>query len=144
MSKPILINSNKNKTRKQLVEDLYISNPNMPKKELWNKAVEELYAQGMQIDIATARTYVWCAEQKLARKINPNAIIKSRNIDNSKLKRSKAYELFETNSNLNRKQMINLIESKLGITRNSAETHCSLCAKKFSTNNPSKSHGAIV
>lgn len=143
MSKPVLI-SNKNKTRKELVEELYINNPNMSKKELWNKAVEELYTRGMQIDIATARTYVWLAERKLAKTINPTKLIKTRKIDPTNLKRTKAYNLFESNPNLTRKQMESLIATTLNITDNSAATHCSMCAKTFVTNNPTKNHKAIV
>lgn len=142
MNKPVLISSNK--TSKQLVEEIYINNPNMPKKQLWSKAVDDLYKAGKQINLAIARTYVWCAEKKHAKIINPNVVLNTRNVDKSKLKKTKAYNLFESNPALDRKAMINLIEKSLNITNTSAQTHCSLSAKKFAQDNPSAKHNALV
>lgn len=133
-SKPVLIDSNK--TKKDLTKDLYLQNYNLPKKEIWNLVVEKL-----NVDIATARTYVWNA----AKEINPtlNLPLTTRKIDQSKLKRGKAYELFVSNPSLNRKQMISLIENTLNITNNSAATHCSMSAKKFKKNFPTSSHKSV-
>lgn len=134
-NKPVLIDGTK--TKKQLTKELYQQNYNLPKKDIWNLIVEKL-----NVDIATARTYVWNA----AREINPtlNLPLTTRKIDQTKLKRGKAYDLFVQNPNLDRKQMIKLIENSLQITNNSAATHCSMSAKKFKKNFPNINHKAVV
>lgn len=123
-SKTVLIDGNKPETKKNIAKKLYMNYHTLDRRSLIHKFVEELH-----ITENSARTHIsWCAKE-----LNPllNKPIVTRKIDESKCKKGQAYNLF-VNNNISRNEMIKLFQKELDMTRNSAITHCSMCAKRYS------------
>lgn len=139
MNKPVVINStNKNATKKEIARILYQKFHTLDRKSLIHKFVEELH-----ITENSARTHIsWCAKEM---NNNLNKPYLSRKIDQSKLKKEKAYTIFSSNQNLSRKDIIRLLQNTLNMSENSAATHCSLSSKRFvNENGVSTTHKAIL
>lgn len=78
----------------------------------------------------SARTYISMSKKELASKLNVS--YNYRKIDARKTKKGQAMDLFNKNPNLTRKEMIELFMKELGMTFNSAATHCSMCSREYS------------
>lgn len=112
------------KPKKEAARELYQLFHHLNRKDLIDKFVEELH-----VSENSARTHLsWCAKE-MNSSLNKPYI--TRKIDPGKLKREKAYSLFKNNPNLSRKAIINLFQNKLHMSENSAATHCSLSAKRY-------------
>lgn len=139
MSKPKVINNKSatlTKTKKEIAKELYRLFHHLERSDLINKFVEELH-----ITENSARTHIsWCAKELNAALNKPYI---TRKIDGNKLKREKAYALFKSNPNMERKAIIQLFQNKLHMSENSAATHCSLSAKRFTEENNNTPHKSI-
>jgi uncharacterized protein YbcC (UPF0753/DUF2309 family) len=126
MSTQVVMQSKtRNATKKEIARELYKMYHTLERTDLIHKFCEELL-----ITENSARTHLsWCAKE-LNASLNKPYI--TRKIDNTKLKKEKAYSLFKSHTGIERKAMIQLFQSKLNISENSAATHCSLSAKRFS------------
>ena len=127
---------NTTKTKKEIAKELYRLFHHLNRKDLINKFVEELH-----VTENSARTHLsWCAKE-LNDSLNKPFI--TRKIDLGKLKREKAYTLFKANPAMERKAIIQLFQNKLNMSENSAATHCSLSAKRFSEEHSQTPHKSI-
>lgn len=117
--------------KKQYAEILYTKFHNLPKNDLTNIFVEELYTTKK-----AAQTYISICAKNLNLQLNKPYKTRIRDIPN--LKKQKAYDIFTSNPTLNRKQMIDLLTDKLQITNNSAATHVSMCIKRYIEDNKHK------
>lgn len=125
------------KTKKELVKEIYMKNHDQSRNAIVNKVVEELL-----MPIESARTHVsWVAKE-----LNPilNKPFKTRKRDPLSLKKVKAYEIFENNTTLSRKEMIAKFQTELGMSENSAATHCSMCVKEFKIKFVNIQHNSIT
>lgn len=125
------------RTKKEQVKEIYLKYHDLPRNEIANKVVEKLL-----ITIESARTHVsWVAKE-----LNPqlNKPFRTRKREKSGLKRTRAFEIFEKNTNIPRKEMMNLFQEQLGMTESSAATHCSICVKKFREKHGDVEHASIT
>jgi hypothetical protein len=129
-------NVNKTITKKEKARELYKKYHNLPRKEIAYKFVEELL-----MPIESALTHVSLCAKELNSSLNKPFVTRKHNPD--KLKKAKAYNIFSSNPQLSRKQMITEFQSQLNMTENSAATHCSMCAKEFKKSN-SITHASIL
>lgn len=119
--------------KKQKAKELYMQYHALDRRELIVKFQSEL---GMSEN--SARTHISLCAKELNNTLNKPYI--TRNINKSGLKRQKAMEIFENNSNFTRSEMIEKFMTELNMSRNSAATHCSMCAKAY---NGTLTHNAI-
>lgn len=125
------------KTKKQIVKNMLLKYHNiLNRKQLLDKIVEDLL-----ISENSARTHLSWALKDVASQIDKKYV--TRNRDKDKLKKEKAFNIFVQNPNLSRKEMINLFESKLNMSNNSAATHCSMCVKQYIEKFNNKNHKVI-
>lgn len=110
--------------KKEQAKQLYMKYHSLDRVELIKKFEQEL-----DVTSNCARTYISMAAKELNSSLNKP--FKTRNQERDKLKYVKAMELFNSNPTLTRSEMINLFVSKLGMTKLSAATHCSMCAKNY-------------
>lgn len=121
----VMQSTTKNTTKKEIARELYRIYHHLNRKDLIDKFVEELH-----ISENSARTHLsWCAKELNSLYNKPYV---TRRIDPTKLKKERAYSLFKNHTAMERKSMIQLFQTKLNISENSAATHCSLSAKRFS------------
>jgi hypothetical protein len=126
--------SNSEKTlKKEKAKELYLKYHTLERRELINKFQAEL---GMSEN--SARTHISLCAKELNNTLSKPYI--TRNINQSGLKRQKAMEIFRSNPSFNRKQMIETFMKELNMSRNSAATHCSMCAKAYTDSVP---HNAV-
>lgn len=124
----------KGKTKKQLAVELYEKNHALPLDQMVRLFVRELDLPSEN----SARTHISNSKRALASKLGVK--YKSRKIDARKTKKGQCMELFNNNPKLTRKEMIELFVSEVGMSWNSAATHCSQCAREYS----GPRHNAIV
>ena len=130
---PIKYSANR-KTKEQRAVELYENSHHLPSEQMVRLFIRELNLPSEN----SARTYISKSKKALAAKIGVN--YKARKIDARKTKKGRAMELFNKNTQLSRQEMIDLFVEELGMTWNSAATHCSMCAREYS----GPRHNAIV
>jgi len=122
------------KTKEQQAVELYEKSHHLSKDQMIRLFIKELNLPSEN----SARTYISKSKKALASKLNVK--YNARKIDARKTKKGQAMELFNKNPKLTRKEMIDLFVEELGMTWNSAATHCSMCAREYS----GPRHNAIV
>jgi len=130
---PISYSSSK-KTKKQKAIELYEKTHHLSQDQMVRLFIRELNLPSEN----SARTYISMSKKVLASKLNVS--YNSRKIDARKTKKGQAMDLFNKNPKLSRKEMIDLFVNELGMTFNSAATHCSMCSREYS----GPRHNAIV
>lgn len=129
-SKPVTYTRAKN-SKKDKARELYVQYIELPRAQIIQKFIEEL-----DMPESSARTYVSVCAKELNEKHGLEFKTRSRNRPN--LKREQAFEIFKENvitggiePKFDRKVIIEIMKEKLGITHNSAATHCSLASKAY-------------
>jgi len=122
------------KTKQERAVELYEKSTTMTQDKLVRHFIAELNLPSAN----SARTYISLSKKALASKLNLS--YKQRKIDSRKTKRGRAMELFNSNTSLNRKEMIMLFMDKLKMSECSAAVHCSQCSQEYS----GPKHSAIV
>lgn len=126
--------SQRKRTKKELALVLYEQTHHLPPEKIVREFIKELDLPSEN----SARTYISMSKKELASKLQIN--YRSRKIDFRKTKKGQAMDLFNKNQHLSRKEMIQLFVDELGITQNSAATHCSQCAQEYT----GPKHNAII
>jgi len=113
-------------TKKEKAVELYSKSHHLPKEQLVRVFMRELNLPTEN----SARTYISMSKKTLASKLNVE--YNTRKIDARKTKKGQAMDIFNKNPQLTRKEMIELFIQELGMTFNSAATHCSMCSREYS------------
>jgi hypothetical protein len=122
-SKPVTV-SRTRVSKKDLARELYVKYHNLTRDQMIQKFMDEL-----KMPDNSARTYVSVCAKELNGKLGKE--YKTRNVNKTSLKREKAFAIYAANHSLTRKEIIEKLKNELGMTYNSAATHCSLAAKAF-------------
>ena len=129
-SKPVTFTRAKN-SKKDKARELYVQYIELPRDQIIQKFIEEL-----DMPESSARTYVSVCAKELNEKHGKE--FKPRNVNRANSKRAKAFQIFKDNvitggtgPQFDRKVIIEIYKATLGMTHNSAATHCSLAYKAY-------------
>lgn len=111
-------------SKKELAKQLYAKFHSLDRPTLI-----KTFQQELAVTENCARTYISMAAKELNPTLNKPFRTRKPRVDN--LKYVRAMELFSANPALTRPEMIKLFTETLGMTKDSAATHCSMCAKKY-------------
>lgn len=115
-------------SKKDKARELYVKYHALSRQQIIQKFIEEL-----ELQEPSARTYVSECAKELNAQLGKD--YKTRNVKKATLKRERAFAIYEANSNLPRKEIIEKLCTELGISHNSAATHCSLAHNRLKAKN---------
>lgn len=111
-------------SKKDKAKELYKKYHTLNRNQIIQKFIEEL-----DMPENSARTYVSVCAKELNETLGKE--YKTRNVNRTNSKRERAYQLYADNVTKGRKEIIEILKSTLGMSHNSAATHCSLAHKAY-------------
>jgi len=122
-SRPVTVTRTR-MSKKDRAKELYTKNHELPRDQLIQMFIDEL-----DMPENSARTYVSVCAKELNGTLGKD--FKTRKVNRTNLKRDRAFQIYSDNISLPRKEIIEKMCADLGMTVNSAATHCSLAAKHY-------------